>query len=147
MLAFVRDFLLVFPELAAVASLNFDPHCSIKDWLSLCASLSKDNFALLLHVIWSIKVYRLINSSSKWESSFCCIRQLANLRVRTDQLGFLNLGFLLCRLAQSQSGGVGLIVHDSQGVILGGVCAKLENVGSPELVEFEARRIVVFAGV
>lgn len=92
-----------------------------------------------------IKVYRLINSCSKLTREFfllykaICKSAGSNRPTRIPKpwippyAGWLKANLDGAFDRSSNTGGVGVIVHDSQGVILGGVCAKLENVGSPEL--------------
>lgn len=53
----------------------------------------------------------------------------------------------LLTIYASNSGGVGVVVRNSYGIVVGGVCSKVENVTSPELVEFLAGRPACFLAV
>ena len=135
---------------------------SIMEWLSQCAtSLSKERFGSLLVMLWFVwkeRNKRVWNNKflSQYQIFFQATTYLHTLRsvqpksngnrrlLRTwvpPPIGWLKVNIDGAFCASSSSGGVGVIVRDSDGRIVAGMCKRLSHVMGPDMVEAMAGRV------
>ncbi|XP_024199277.1 uncharacterized protein LOC112202498 [Rosa chinensis] len=159
---FVKDLLSFFPELHGVLQIDCNEGTSIVTWLaSFFKALSKKNVALLLFVgwfvwkernlrVWSNKFVSLTHLHFQIRSSFMLFQ--SHLVTTQSTSGMIRPGWsppssgwlkANCDGAfdlLSKSGGIGVVIRDALGDIVGGACIKVTSVASPEAIEAMACR-------
>ncbi|XP_062008585.1 uncharacterized protein LOC133725376 [Rosa rugosa] len=158
---FVKDLLNYFPSLGIVQTLHM-VHGSVRDWLALCLGhLTKPNASLFLILIWFVWKER---NKRLWNGRFASLDQLAfqvtsfyhlhmsvqapsrqvvgrrNSQWTPPSPGWLKANCVGIYDASSLSGGIGVVLRDSSGSIVGGVCSKVRWVSSLQTVEALACR-------
>ncbi|PRQ38614.1 putative ribonuclease H-like domain, reverse transcriptase zinc-binding domain-containing protein [Rosa chinensis] len=158
---FVRDLFKLFPEFDRIFR-EVLPSMSITSWLQFCLEiLSQDEFALLLVLLWSIwkernqrlwsrkfktlhQVYFQVRNFVQLLKSSTSRRSRGVVRPRRSWLpppsGWLKANIDGAFNQDSHCGGIGVLIRDSTGSIVGGFCGKISNVLSPDIVEAMAGR-------
>lgn len=159
---FSKAFLLHFSELRA--SLSATPSSvSFLFWLVSCSeTLSPVSFAFLLFALWSLWKER---NQRAWQNKFLTLEHLC-FNTRSQFSLFVSTRFPLSppRLAKvftswnppsigwlkgnadgafdvaSNSGGIGVVIRNHHGEVLGGVCMRVLHVSTAEMVEALAAR-------
>ncbi|XP_061993511.1 uncharacterized protein LOC133711397 [Rosa rugosa] len=158
---FVKDLLNYFPSLGIVQSLHM-VHGSVRDWLALClGNLTKTDASLFLILVWFVWKER---NKRLWNGRFASLDQLAfqvtsfyhlhrsvqapsrrvvgrgNSQWTPPSPGWLKANCVGIYDASSHSGGIGVVLKDSSGSIVGGVCSKVRWVSNLPTVEVSACR-------
>ncbi|XP_062013905.1 uncharacterized protein LOC133730297 [Rosa rugosa] len=152
----------LFPELHGVLQIDCNEGTSIITWLASCFDiLSKKNVALLLIVGWFVWKERNLRV---WSNQFVSLTYL-RFQIRSYDMLFQSTlatprstvlrgravwspppsSWLKANCDgafdfSSKSGGVGVVLRDAMGDIVGGICLKVNFVASPDIVEAMACR-------
>ncbi|KAM5562230.1 hypothetical protein ABKV19_017448 [Rosa sericea] len=158
---FVRDLINMVPSLHNILTSSI-PN-SIVDWLQSCySSLSREDFSLLLVLLWAIWKER---NKRVWNNKFQSLSQVyfhtvhlfqslkTALPAKVPRVGRRPrpwspppAGWLKANMdgafdAAAHRGGLGVVVRDNGGRIVAGACASVSVVLSPALVEAFAGRL------
>ena len=132
------------------------------DWLVTCSeTLCKLSFSKLLIILWSIwkernqrlwndklrSMHALYYQTTNYLVVLQSVRSIASVRHRQirpwlkPSAGWIKINIDGAFDQVTHCGGVGAVVRDSDGSVLGGLCMKINHVYSPEIVEAEAGRM------
>ncbi|XP_061993305.1 uncharacterized protein LOC133711157 [Rosa rugosa] len=158
--SFVRDVVGLAPDLGSVFGL---PPCSLLEWLVLCYTVvSLSSFSLLLMLLWGVWKERNQRLwSGKFRSAHQVYFQVVTLfhsfkaaRIHEKvKLGCQvkpwcpsSAGWLKANIdgafdMTTRSGGLGVVIRDSDGTVVAGACGTCTDVASPMVVEALACRL------
>ncbi|XP_062015245.1 uncharacterized protein LOC133731834 [Rosa rugosa] len=158
----VHDMLRKVPGLSSVISSKSANQASILDWLFHCMqSLSPELFDFLLYLLWAVwkernqrvwnsktlELDQLFFQAASGFSLFTSLRpgRSSNTKRASTPWYPPPAGWLKANLdgafdSSTNMGGIGVVVRDSEGLIVGGTCCRVSSVSAPIVVEALAGR-------